>query len=212
MENYGFLKIFIFVIFCCNLIALIEKEVSLFFKQEKINNIIFSYKISYIDGKKEEIFVVGENQVSYDEYQDKIAEAYKNEALEKKRKELADLCQDEEFKQQIKFAACKKLLKIKVELLEKHLEDFDRLSIKQYIIFDNTGIESEAEFSIIKNLVLDAKNICLDLEKPDNSYINELLLKLEFYESKVINCFQKTVKNGIAMSDDTKILKELLSI
>lgn len=217
MNKTFFNFIFIFIITLFNSLIFsktLEKDVIIFYQEEKINNNNFAQKIQYINGNKKIIYIVNGHQVTWDEYQDEILEAEKQERKKELEKDLENKIRFCDLQQKIKNKISQSSLSELVSELNIQLNKVLENRLKPYLAFNSSTIESREQLeNLYQEFLPQAKELVslssaeVDLEKV-NKYIN----KIQDYLERLKIFFSNTVDQAVENSDDTKMLKELLEL
>lgn len=135
---------------------------------------------------------------------------------EEKRKQLLNekIEKEKEFRKTTKIHALKKLVSLELAKVQNSFSRLDKYNLQDYFVFECETFDSEYVLENIKTgLVNRAKEITIrpfeDLNKKD---LKSILCELEIVPSKVERFFRKSVQYAINNCDDTRRLKELLSL
>lgn len=97
--------------------------------------------------------------------------------------------------------------------LENSLKILERSILQPYLIFDSKGIKSKTDIEIIKNR---AESIRKDLKgllnRHDLVAMHNIEQELDVLIDQVQVCLKKSIQNATRTCDDTKVLKELLTM
>ena len=212
MVKINILNLCIYLCLAANLSGKLEKEVSISYRQERIEGKLFSIRIDIVDGKKSEKCAIDGKDVSFDEYESLILEAEKQIRKTERRQEQERVVQSSEFKNKIRIEAIIKLLNILVGNIEKSIKRFKDYDIEKFVPFSDSTISEEQFIKISKEFIPNAKSLIYKQDAPDLQQLQTTLDELEPFENKLELLFQATIKEAIDKSDDTKLLKRILSI
>ena len=189
------------------------RHMSMIIDEEKVDGISFLHTLKSDQGKVAETFLIDGQPVDKSDYYHQLDQAYLKE-MQKKREQ-------NEYKSRLKVefaskAHCAILNKVVVELLQKVSSLINRLrhdELKPYYVFDQDTVSSLSELLEIKQLVSQAQLDVSDLvSSNDMAALQDIIDKLESWQDKLEECFKNSVNNAIEQSDDTLMLKELLSV
>lgn len=196
------------------LAKIVEKNSIIFFKEENINGINFKHKFEIDNGIKKESFSINNLVVDQLEYEEAILEAEKEERRVERQKDdqIRQNFANIYYKTEIKLLQNE--LNFKLKELQNAFEKLNDKKLEPYLIFSKDGIENKEEFKdISSNFILKVKDFVIKQDKnKDLKKIQEYNNKVIEYTQKINNTFLSTINNAIDRSDDTQLLKELLSL
>ena len=191
--------------------------------------VIFTEKYQNINGKVTEEWNINNNNVLKDEYLNRIELITKEELDLQKEKELIKKEEEEferkvvllkkqneerEFTENLKLQTLKRLVSLEVESIEKEFDKLDKYQIEEYFVFDHDTFYSSQGLEDIRiGLLNRARTVSIKgLEELDFDELKDILGKLEVLPKKINNFFRSSVKFAINNCNDTKKLKQLLSL
>ena len=220
------------VTFCANAKeVLIQANSSV--KQVKFNleddQMIFTEKYQNLNGKVTESFSVNDQWITKEEFSKKFVWAeseekrIERETQERKKQEeelkqkelLAQKKEEEEkFIQEAKIEGMKKLVKLELQNVENSFVKLDKYKLDNYFMFEENTFFNEDILNESKiGLVAQARGITIkNTEELDSNELKETLSKLEVLPDKIERFFRQSVRFAINQCNDTKRLKELLSL
>lgn len=230
MKKYLFFLLV--VTFCANAKeVLIQANSSV--KQIKFNlqddQMIFTEKYQNLNGKVTESFSINDQWITKEEFNKKFvwaeseekriereAEERKKQEEELKQKELLAQKKEEEekFIQEAKTEGMKKLVKLELQNVETSFAKLDKYKLDNYFMFeDNTFFNEDILNESKIGLVAQARGVTIkNTEELDHDELKETLSKLEVLPDKIERFFRQSVRFAINQCNDTKRLKELLSL
>jgi len=190
---------------------------------------VFTSKYQNINGKVAEQWLINDESISKEAYDKKIAWAENEEArlvlaaeeqkrieIEQKEKELLARKKEEEeqFAKELRQEALKKLVKLELEKVEASFAKLDKYRLEPFFVFEENSFSSEESFQEAKvGLVAQARGVVIkSSEELSQEELKETLTKLEVIPDKVERFFRQSVRFAINQCNDTKRLKELLSL
>lgn len=188
----------------------IEKALSVTVIEESVNGIRFAHRSDIIDGKVQDIWAINGRSVSYDEYLDAIVNAEREERRAQRKIEDARRRQEADFKVLAQNNAIKKLIRIKISEIVHELTRVKEPLLQAFLKFDEATFATEDDLAYVSNLIQEAQIKCQE-EQP-YSIFRDCLAGLEGLPEKVHKLYQDSVNYAIKTCDDTRYLKDLLSL
>ena len=191
--------------------------------------LVFTEKYQNINGKITENWIVNEVFVSKDDYYKKIIQSEREEEEIKREQEILKIEEEEkkqkeflaqkekekeEFLRETQIQALRKLVCIELETVEKSLSKLNKYKVEQYFVYQEDTFPSEESFNDVKiELINQARELTLrNTDELNQDELKKVLSKLEVIPDKIERFFRQSVKYAINQCNDTKKLKELLSL
>lgn len=206
------------VFLSCTLLAQVSATPShytaTFITEETVNGTAFKQILDINNGLKKESYFIQNKPVSASEYEDAVLSAEK-EASKKTRKKAQEeriRMYETQYKGHVKIAQSE--LKQALISLESELVNTLDERLAPYILYTTSTVSSADQLKNIKeNVIPDAKKLIESSpEMMDIKKIQEALAHVQSLTQRVHETFITAVNNGINKADDTKLLKELLTI
>ena len=228
----GFLIFLCFFIFSVNAKELLVQANSSV-KQVKFiledDQMIFTEKYQNLNGKVTESFSINEQWVTKEEFNKKFiwaeseekriereAEDRKKQEEELRKKELLAQKKEEseKFIQEAKIEGMKKLVKLELQNVENSFAKLDKYKLDNYFMFEENTFFNEDVLNESKiGLIARARGITIkNTEELDSDELKDVLSKLEVLPDRIERFFRQSVRFAINQCNDTKRLKELLSL
>lgn len=192
----------------------VQKDVVVRYRQEKVNGVIFLYRVDIIDGKSAETFMIDGKKTEEGDYFDSILEAEKIENRMERENERNKFLKNFEVKEKSQKKILKKLLNLNIEKLEVQIKKIQNSLLKNFFVFSNKSIASQEDFIKIESeLLAKSKELSSkDIEHFEPDLAKNIIKQLEEYQDKLETLLQDSIKNAIDNSDDTQLLKSLLDL
>ena len=190
----------------------IEKSLSITVIQESVNGIRFAHRSDLIDGKIQDVWAINGRSVSHDEYLDSILDAEREERRTQRQLENEKRKQEQEFKALAQSNGLKKLIKIKINEIMRELTKVKEPLLESYLQFDEATVASPEDLSAVASLISDAQKKCREDQELPCSSLKECLASLEGLPEKLTKLYQDSITYAIKTCDDTRSLKDLLSL
>lgn len=171
----------------------------------------FKHSMTSGSAQKDEFFINGQ-AVSKENYYKEFDRIQKKEwdehALQQEQQRRSRL----DFSQIIQVEVTAKLLNTIVVQIEDWLKKCSNPSLEKFFVYTDMTIESADQFKQL-DIFMDQLNISLQkiIENKDIESLQQLHKNLEPWPARLEKFFQDTVQRAIAQSDDTAVLKELLT-
>ena len=182
-------------------------------KEEKINDSTFTHRVDIIDGKRKEVWALNGKSVIEEEYEEAVLEAEKEENRKERKKQKKLRRKHENFVLRSQRGCISKIIEQSIKQIRDELYRLEDQRLEPFLLFNEKTISSLKELEYIKNvLIAKAREL---LSQPDEIGLDELrsmMHRLEEYPERLRDFYYATVKNAQEQSDDTKLLKDLLSI
>lgn len=202
------------------------KQVKFVLKDEPM---IFTEKYQNLNGKITESFSIDEQWITKEEFNKKFAWAESEEKRiqreEAEQKRLEALRQVEEVQQKRKeeeelfvrearLEGMKKLVKLELQNVESSFSKLDKYKLEDYFMFEeNTFAHQDVLDESKIGLVAQARGVVIkNTDELETDELKDTLNKLEVLPDKIERFFRQSVKFAINQCNDTKRLKELLSL
>jgi len=180
--------------------------------EQKILGHVFKHVMTSGCKDKDEYYING-HVVTKEKYSKEF------ERLQKKEWEDLALQQENQRRERIQFSesmqvqVTAKLLKKVVGQIIDLLHRACNPALEKFFVFHHTTIDSSDQLHQLQLFlaqVQDSMNQCIDNNDVQN--MNILYTKLEFWPARIEKFYQDTVQQAIRQSDDTAMLKELLTL
>lgn len=202
-------------------------------RQTKFNvrsgSVIFTEKYQNINGAITEEWNINNNNVLKDEYfkqmsfihQEEVAlkneeELRKKEESEQARKVALLKKQDEEkkFTENLKLQTLKRLVALEVDSVEREFKKLDKYKLDGYFVFEHDTFYSSQDLEDVRiSLINRARSVSIKgIDELQTEELKEILGKLEILPKKIDSFFRSSVKFAINNCNDTKKLKQFLSL
>ena len=191
----------------------VQKQSITFLTEETIEGTTFKHFLELENSTKKETFTINTKPVTSEEYEKQLLEAEK-EASKRERKALQEeriRTYETQYKGQVKQSQLelKKLLTSVTDEL-KQLSD-ERLA--PFLLYGRSTLTSEQLTALNDTLIPQAEKLLITApETIDIKKIQELKAELTSLLPRLHALFIESVNTGIDKADDTKLLKELLSL
>ena len=190
---------------------------------------VFTEKYQNLNGKITQNFSINEEWATEEEYFKKFAWAeseekrIEREAEEQKRQEALKLAMQEKeerekeeavFIKEAKIEGMKKLVKLELQNVETSFEKLDKYKLDNYFMFENGTFADEDDLNEVKiGLVAQSRGVIIkNTEELDEDELKNTLTKLEVVPEKIERFFRQSVRFAINQCNDTRRLKELLTL
>ncbi len=193
--------------------ATVTKQLMTFVVEEVHNGTSFKHLTDIENGSKKESFFVNNKSVGPFEYEDTLLNAQKEETKKERKKTQEDRIRmyETQYKARVKIAQSD--LKQALSTLENELVQLADERIKPFIVYKNDTVSSADQTAAIKEkLIPDARKLAESSPDIDIKKINDMTAELRSLIARVHETFVVAVNNGINKADDTKLLKELLTL
>lgn len=199
---------------CPSIIQAKEVEtVSIYYKKEVINGTVFVFREDTTNGNMKQTWHIDNHTVDYQEYLDGILQAEKEES--KKERELALVRREKEhrFQQEAVAGLYKKLLRAAVLDVEQIITKINDERLTSFVLFAQDTISRQLFDQLTQHTMPKAQHLLKDSKSSfDVQECINLCEQLQAAGPRLEELFQSTVRNAIASCDDTKMLKDLLTI
>jgi|GEM_PF-6902442 len=199
--------------------ARVERQACVELIEERINGILFSYRLDSACGGKSEAslkeqWMIDNKPVLKKEYDDRIAHEQLEELKRDRSREYEKRLEAYSFKNSQRIALFKKILRVTLKEIEEKYGQFERYGVRDYMAYSSDTVMSEIDFVNIPVQFLDFARRLVNSSDEDFSCqrAEALLATLEAYPSKLQVLFENTVKKAIARCNDTERLKKLLEV
>jgi hypothetical protein len=192
---------------------LLKKTLNISVIEEVISNKTFTHRVDILNGKCDERWAIDGHPIGEDEYDEAILQAEKEERRAERMAAKDEQRKHDEFVLATQRAGWAKLLDLYLLKIQQELNRLNDSRLEPFFFFEADTISSEKEFEYIKNvLVVRAKEMLDQVGEADLEEIRGMASQVQDYPKRIRALYYATVKNAQAHSDDTKLLKDLLSI
>ena len=178
-----------------------------------VNGKEFTHIKTSKNGEKSENFFINGVPVEQDEYNNelnKLKLAQMNQQ-EKEAQHKAD--EHEQMKNNLKNAVLQKLIIQLLKALQQNLKTLHEPILKPYLIFNSSGINSEAELEQHHTWAETLqKNLDSHLADPNMANLSKLAQEIENKNKLIYSCLKQSIQQATTQCDDTTILKNLLNL
>lgn len=189
------------------------EELAVYYKKEVINGRVFVYREDVANGVKKEICTVDGAPVAFSEYEEAILEAEKEVRRHERQAELERRSALQKERLATSLQLHKKLLRLEIDRVEAALNRLDDHRIISFLVFDDATFSKEDFEGLSDGLLKNAKGLLWRVdEEQDLASLNTMISSLDGLSDRLDELFQVTVNNAIKLCDDTRVLKELLSL
>ncbi len=181
--------------------------------EEKIQQTIFKH-ILESGTTVREVYLINGAPVGKEEYRVLLEQAEQEERELQRKLEDDRQYAKAQFMSSSQLQIYKKLLSQSFLEIKQWLAKLDMPVVSNYYIFSPDTIASKGAFESFKNDIFLKAQILLEEynEQQDAVHLQKLLEQYEQVPYRLEQFFQKSVQQAIKHCDDTKILKELLSL
>jgi hypothetical protein len=205
----GFISFLIYSV--CNS-RQIEKCLSVTVLEETVNGVRFAHRSDLVDGKVQEVWAINGRSVSYNDYLDAILDAEREERRKQRKLDDEKRRQEQEFKALAQINTLKKLIKIKINETMQELIKVNEPLLARYLTFDESTFASEEALKDIYYVIEEARRKCQESFEVSTSMLHDVLTSLERLPARLQKLYQDSVNYAIKTCDDTRYLKDLLSL
>ena len=191
--------------------ALLEKSLSVTITEEKLNKISFIHRRDNINGKIQEEWSIDGKKVDFGIYEEALLTAHKEEMRQKRAFERQKQEKEQDYCSQIQ---CALMAKIVTELLNEVTQELNKIRnplLENYLQFNEQGFSSPDELLRVEEEIKAFEQKSKDSDVSFQE-VKEYSEKLEEIPARLIQCYQDSVAHAIKTCNDTKILKELLTL
>lgn len=190
---------------------IIQKSISIDYREELIDGIVFTYRGDLVDGNLKQSWTVDGKKVDRSEYDEAILVAEMAERRAERIKEYEQRMTKREFQRKTSKKCYEKLLKAIAQELDALLSKFTQYRLESYIVFSQDTITGTEELEKLKSEIIPLLN---DYSQTELSFheLQQIYQALKDYPDRLQNCFHKTIYQAVDIVDDTKQLKELLGL
>ena len=190
----------------------IVKSITVSVIEEKANNTLFTHRIDIIDGHRKEIWAVEGKTVSFQDYEDAILNAEREERRQERLKEYERQREKEEFALEVQRNCLKKLLRLEKEKVESLLHKLSDQRLEQYFAFHEKTFPCLEVFEHISLELLPKVEQMIFDDQIGFEELRTMVLTLEKYPSSLQKFYNETITRAQEQSDDTRFLKDLLAL
>lgn len=210
-------KVYIlFFLIAINLFGLfgrtIEKSLSVYIIEEKVNGIRFTHRSDLIDGNLKELWSIDGQSVTHELYIKNILEAEMEERRKSRFEQDKRRKQEQNFKIQAHYDILRKLIQSALVEIKKEFSKIKNPLLAPFLQFSNETIDSENSLYELENELQNAQNLCQNSDLADIQQLKEVVANLEIYPTKLEKFYQCSVNYAIKTCDNTRALKELLEL
>ena len=193
---------------------IVKSRVEVFYVEEVADGHSFIYRIDAIDGKKRESWSIDGASVDLAEYSQELLQADMREHhRERDCERMKQLAKIEE-EQELRVALSRKLVRLTLADVDRNYEKIANVRLYAYRVYDHTTFESAEQLqNFVEERCVQVREL---LEEPsyqvDGQQLEAIARELGQYPERLEQMYRATIKNAIATCDDTKLLKELLTL
>lgn len=191
---------------------IVEKSLSVTVLEESINGMRFAHRSDIIDGNIKDIWAVNGHSVSYDDYLEALLDAEREEMRTLRNFQNEKRRHEAEFKCEAQKNTFKKLIRIKIQEIFDELAKVKEPLLEHYLLFDVQTIASSEDLQKISILVNEAEKKCKEGKESSCSVLKECLSSLEEIPGRLHKLYQDSISHAIKTCNDTRSLKDLLSL
>ncbi len=204
----------LFLLCCFSCAANTIKQTATYLVEEIYNGTSFKHVTELDNGSTREIFFINGKSVPDSEYENALLNAQKeeNRKLRKKTQEERLKVYETQYKGRVKVAQTD--LKEALGMLEEEIKRLADERLKPFMLYKSDTLES-ADYlvSIKEKLVPEARTyLQTNPEKIDLKKIHDTEQEIQNLLPRIRETFVTAVNNAIEKADDTKLLKELLTL
>ncbi len=186
-------------------------------KYQNVNGqITENWYVSGVETDKEDYFKQMENADAAEKTIEKEDREKKRQEEEEKKRQFLEEKErvEKEFRRTTRLYALKKLVDLELIGVQKAFKNLDKYDLQDYFVFEQDTFNSEFVLENVKvGLVNRAKEIAIrSFDELKKGELKTILEELEVVPAKVERFFRKSVQYAINKCNDTKRLKELLSL
>ncbi|MBA2307150.1 hypothetical protein H0W26_03400 [Candidatus Dependentiae bacterium] len=196
------------------LLGTIQKQSLNYEQEEVVHNLTFIHTITIENLTKKEGYFVEGKEVTKAEFEEQFSHAEKEE-----RKKKRQLQQEERFKfHETRYKGAIKINQKDLAVILSELEvELNRLldeRLKPFLIFPSALLSSEKELLELRDSHLPRAKQLQDVNWNvlDITTLNATLISMKKMIPTIKEAFLETVNNAIEKADDTRLLKELLTL
>lgn len=190
----------------------IERSVSVSIVEEKINGERFTHRSDLIDGKAQDLWSINGQNVNYEEYQNAIADAQLAENRLMRHAQEEQRKREQRFKMQAHYDILKKIVQNLIVEINKELTKLKNILLIPFLQFSQDTIRSQDALYELEQKLTHADDIVQRFDSNDIQLLREISNDLELYPEKLVKLYQDSVNYAIKTCDNTKELKEFLTL
>jgi hypothetical protein len=190
------------------------KDRAVFYTEEEVNSTIFGHRVDVYEGKRSEIFKIDGEVVERDLYHQNIVEADVAERERERTQEEERRLEAYTFQAEAQEVIMKKLLSQHVQEMQAMYTNLMRYSLEEFFVFRDATISGFDEYRYIFHDLVPRALSCIEETNEGASYSDLRVLHDEIaeYVDRVVLFWRDTINNAIKNCDDTKKLKDLLTL
>jgi len=189
------------------------RHVSVYVQEEIILGTEFSSSIKSDCGKTEESFFINKIPVQKSEFYKELELAQLAELRNERERADRQKRSKMVFADSAQVAVIEKLIIKRLQECIKILERLQYEQLKQYYVFHKDTIDSQQKLFEIKEFLNNASPELKEMVNVrDMQKLQQMFDKIDSLPDRLEAFFQASVQNAIKYSDDTAMLKELLSL
>lgn len=204
------------ILFVCTMsyARVVVKEQELFYKEEQVDGKLFSHRYETrhdaAGSALKEVWKIDGKEVSAQVYEEAILEAEKNERRLQRAQEEQARCANFEFKEKAQRAVVTKLLGKVTQNLVRDIQTIERYGLGAYAVFSDSTLSVQGYQELVTVLIPRAQ--ALGQENLDFAQLQDLYNRLEPLQDRMRLFMRATIDRAIEKCDDTKFLKDLLTL
>lgn len=182
-------------------------------KEEKINDSTFTHRVDIIDGRRKEVWAINGKSATEDDYEEAVLEAEKEEHRQERKKQKKIRHKHEKFVLGAQVGCISKIIEHSIKKIRDELYRLEDQRLEPFLAFDSATISSAKELEYIKFVLLaKARELLAQSDEIGLDELRSMMNRLQEYPERLRDFYYATVKSAQEQSDDTKLLKDLLSM
>jgi hypothetical protein len=190
----------------------VEKSLSVYVIEETVNGDRFTHRSDFIDGKSHEIWAINNQQVPQEEYEEAILNAEREERRSARKAQEEKRKQEQEFKALAHYNLVKKCVKLQSADIAREVSKVREPLLASFLKFNESSISSEALLYELEQELIQVDKICHGSNFAEIKQLEGMLEKFEPYPEKLTKLYQDSINHAIKTCDNTRTLKELLTL
>lgn len=198
--------------FCYLHTAQVLKRASVYYKEDRVQNTRFGYRLDAIDGIVKETWYVDDKPMNQNEFEILRDTAEQEERRDKRAKKREHRLRLEKLRTRaLTMKAQDKLAKI-IKFLEKILSNITHYDVELYYAFAPTTIPSKVALTKLRYELIPIAQALSDSQEALLKDVQENINQLNDYPERLSEFFYATIDKALATCSDTKLLKKLLDL
>lgn len=192
--------------------AKIVKQISVYYKEELVNNCHFAYRLDTIDGDLKEAWYVNEQEADQERFEQMIEHAKCQEYAQKRAKKREQQMRASRIQERaLRKKAQMKLAKI-IKKSEKALSNLTHYDVEHYYAFSSATIASKSMLAAMRYEQIPAAQAAINSQDSTLKALQEFIDEMHELPVKLNDFFYATIDNALATCSDSKLLKKLLTL